>query len=201
MLQSHSDPWFVEERRCLLEAFLQKLLLVPLVADSPLLRDFLRTDIVPLSGGHLNGHGTTSNGNSGGSNVVSVTDHVPDDGEITNVSIPATRTMSDHILYQIDVVNERRRKSFSKWTVLKRFQQVYEMDAALRAAYASSPSVLASLPAPPTRQWKVMYDHLDDTFVEHRRLLLVNYLNRLIRHPHAYKEPLLLEFLGVRYES
>jgi hypothetical protein len=62
---------------------------------------------------------------------------VDDDAEITGISIPATRsgavlaivllalmlaflpairTMSDHVLYQVDVVNSRKRKTFSKWT-------------------------------------------------------------------------------------
>ena len=41
---------------------------------------------------------------------------LPEDVEVTHVCIPATRTMSDHVLYQIELTNSRKRKSFSKWT-------------------------------------------------------------------------------------
>jgi hypothetical protein len=73
-------------------------------------------------------------------------------------------------LYQIDVVNVRKRKSFSKWTVLKRFGQLYDMDVAVRAEFAEQPTFLASLPPPPERKLKVLSDHMDDGFVEQRRM-------------------------------
>jgi len=60
---------------------------------------------------------------------------IPDDIEVTGVSIPATRQMSDHVLYQIDVVNSRKEKEYAKWTVLKRFGQFYEMDALVRSDF------------------------------------------------------------------
>ena len=47
---------------------------------------------------------------------------------MTGISIPAVRKMSDHVLYQIDVSNERKRRSFRKWTVLKRFGQFFTLD-------------------------------------------------------------------------
>lgn len=56
-------------------------------------------------------------------------DRLPEDVEVTDLSVPATRTMTNHVLYQIDVLNMKKRSTFSKWTVLKRFNQFYEMDA------------------------------------------------------------------------
>jgi hypothetical protein len=46
---------------------------------------------------------------------------LPEDIEVTDITIPTTRTMSDHVLYQLDVVNSRKRRTFQKWTVLKRY--------------------------------------------------------------------------------
>lgn len=123
--------------------------------------------------------------------------NIADDAEVTGVCIPQTRLMSDHVLYQVDVSNARKRKTFSKWTVLKRFGQFFDLDAALRAEYAEDYATLNSLPASPTRQSKLLYDHMDPHFIEHRRVLLENYLNKLLNMPVIAKNPTFLAFLGV----
>lgn len=60
--------------------------------------------------------------------------------------------MSDHVLYQIDVTNARLRKTFSKWTVLKRFKQFVEMDDAVRQSFANQPEILETMPAAPSKK-------------------------------------------------
>jgi hypothetical protein len=105
--------------------------------------------------------------------------------------------MSDHVLYQIDVVNNKKRKTFSKWTVLKRFGQFYEMDSAVRGDFADKPDILSTFPAPPQRKAKLFNDHLDESFVEQRRILLENYLVRMLEHQHVVRNKHFLVFLGV----
>ncbi len=105
--------------------------------------------------------------------------------------------MSDHVLYQIQVSNERKRASFGEWTVLKRFTQFYEMDQKLRAHFENDPLLLSKLPPPPPRRVKLLYDHMDDDFIEERRVLLQNYLSKLLRFPEVAKNGSFLDFLGV----
>lgn len=179
MFTSHRDPAFVEERRCLLESYLKKLLNVPELANSDVLKSFLSSDK------DAEYHESDD------------AKELPEDVEVTGVTIPATRTMSDHVLYQIDVVNSRKRKTFSKWTVLKRFQQFYDMDSAMRASFVTQPELLAQLPPPPARKPKLFNDHLDDTFVEQRRALLENYLQKLMQIEQVVRNQDFLGFLGV----
>lgn len=121
-----------------------------------------------------------------------------DDAEITGVSIPQTRLMSDHVLFQVDVSNAKKRKTFSKWTVLKRFGQFHSLDVQLRTDFGEDPNILASLPASPQRQSKLLYDHMEPHFIEHRRVLLEHYLIKLLNIPAVSKNVNFLAFLGVQ---
>jgi len=175
---SHVSPQFIEERRCLLENYLKRLMKISEIATSQPMKDFM-----------------TSEQSEKKEDKEEV--ELPSDVEITGVSIPATRTMSDHILYQIDVVNSRKRKTFSKWTVLKRFGQFYDMDAAVRGNLEDQPDVLESLPPPPQRKAKLIVDHMDETFVEQRRVLLENYLKQMLTCEAVIRNSEFLTFLGV----
>jgi len=176
---SHVSPQFIEDRRCLLENYLKRLLKIPEIANSQPMLDFMKED-------------KQTEKKEDKKEV-----ELPQDVEITGVTIPATRTMSDHILYQIDVVNARKRKTFSKWTVLKRFTQFYEMDVAVRATLEDQPEVLENLPPPPQRKAKLIVDHMDDTFVEQRRVLLENYLKQMLENEAVIRNRDFLTFLGV----
>jgi len=167
----------------LLEAFLKKLVGQKDIANSSLLTKFLSSDKAEAKV------------------EVKPKHELPEDVEITGVSIPATRTMSDHVLYQIDVTNNRKRKTFSKWTVLKRFTQFFDMDTALRASFAENPSLLEKLPPPPERKTKLFNDHMDEVFIEQRRVLLENYLNKLLESEEVVRNPAFLKFLGVTVDN
>lgn len=182
LFTSHDDSNFIEERRCLLEAYLKRLVNVKTLASSEILIDFLSEGKVESAPEE---------------NKATKAKGLPDDVEVTGISIPATRTMSDHVLYQIDVLNSRKRSTYSKWTVLKRFGQFFDMDFALRESFAASPVVLEMLPPAPSRRAKLLFDHMDDTFVEQRRVLLENYLNRLLHCPPVVRSEIFLNFLGV----
>ena len=154
-LVSHTDRHFIEERRILLEYYSRRMNTVKEVAGSTTFRGFFASDRLDA--------------------LVPVPDDVhsfPSDAEITSVAIPYTRQMSDHILYHIELCNAHMRRSFSEWSVLKRFLQFHEMDAAIRASHTAEPYFLSTLPSPPSRQLKMVVDHQDAHFVEQRRVLL-----------------------------
>jgi len=189
LFTSHTDSAFVEERRCLLEAYLKKLLSVEKLAKGDVLVKFLSSD--------KEGKETVATDTKTETKQTSNSSTSDEDAEITGVSIPSTRTMSDHVLYQIDVVNNKKRKTFSKWTVLKRFGQFYDMDAAVRGDFTDKQDILNSLPAPPQRKAKLFNDHMDENFVEQRRVLLENYLTRMLENSNVVRNKHFLVFLGV----
>jgi len=179
LFTTHTATSFVESRRALLEAFLKKLLKVEEIATSSIFIKFLETDKQKEK--------------------VEAKKKIdlPDDVEVTSINIPATRTMSDHVLYQIDVTNARKDAPFDKWTVLKRFGQFYDMDCAVRAAFIDKTEVLEKLPESPERKAKLFNDHMDETFVEQRRVLLANYLNNMLSVIEVVRNKDFLQFLGV----
>ena len=83
-------------------------------------------------------------------------------------------------------------------TVLKRFAQFHEVDDLLRSEFASDEHTLSQLPASPSRQSKLLYDHADPHFIEQRRCLLENYLNKLLKIDNVTKSHNFLTFLGVQ---
>jgi len=178
---AHDNPAFIEERRCLLEAYLKRLLTVEKMRKYEPMLQFLDSN--------------REDYNVEESKLSP--DDLPSDVEITDVRIPATRQMSDHTLFQIDCLNHRKRKSFQKWTVLKRFGQFVDVDATIRASLSEQPEVIARMPAAPERRSKLIYDHLDANFVEQRRVVLENYLNKLLRDPVICRNKTFLTFLGV----
>jgi hypothetical protein len=100
---SHVSEHFIEERRCLLDSYLNKMLKVPDVVKSDVWLEFFSSDALD---DYVEPPQETA---------------IPDDCEITSVSIPQTRLMSDHVLFQVDVMNAKKRRTFQKWTVLKRY--------------------------------------------------------------------------------
>jgi len=160
-----------------LEAYLKKLLKVDDIAKSTLLTKFF-----------------TSNKEKDKTEAKKKPEF-PEDVEVTGVNIPSTRLMSDHILYQIDVTNARKQPPHDKWTVLKRFGQFYDMDCTVRAAFAERPEILEKMPEPPERKAKLFNDHMDDTFVEQRRVLLANYLSNMLSVIEVVRNQDFLKFL------
>jgi len=180
---SHISPAFLEERRVLLESYLKKLVAIEEISKNEILTSFLTSDKTDAS------------------DVKTKTEKkkledIPDDIEVTGVSIPATRQMSDHVLYQIDVINSRKEKEYAKWTVLKRFGQFYEMDSLVRSSFEKM-DILNTLPATPERKLKLFNDHTDVNFVEQRRVLLENYLQKMVEIEDVVRDKHFLAFLGI----
>lgn len=225
LLVSHTHAAFIEERRCLLEAYLMKMLTVPEVMRAHTFNDFLTDNKLPYvvevetstqqqqqqqnndnshhqSNGHETQHSHDMNHEQSESAAASALT-LSEDAELTEICIPSTRIMSDHVLYQIDCTNCKKRRSFARWTVLKRFGQFFEMDQLVRASVppqgssAATERLLASLPTVPGKQSKLLFDHMEESFIEHRRLLLENYLHKMLRHPLAATNKHFLAFCGV----
>jgi hypothetical protein len=188
LFTDHTSAAFIEERRVLLENFLRKLINHD-IGRSPPFVSFLAENRMddPLSVQTEE----EKKKNRGA---------LPADVEITGATVPSTRTMTDHVLYQIDLENNNKRQSFSKWTVLKRFNHIYEMDAAIRADFFDQPRILDAMPVLPQRKAKLFTSHLDDAFIESRRVLLENYLNRMIGIVEVVQNKNFLVFLGVQTE-
>jgi len=99
---------------------------------------------------------------------------------------------------QMNVENIKKRHSFSRWAVLKRYVEFHALDADLRRTLAiSHPDVLAILPDLPGREMKLLTDHLYPRFIEQRRILLQAYMQRLITIREVVERPDVLDFLGV----
>jgi hypothetical protein len=219
-----NTPQIIEERRILLQHYLKKLVAVRELASSAILFEFLTTDKIDGSASSTaTAHFAAASSASSTASSASVASapasssstksgavgfgagpdpfSLPDDYEVTAISIPAIKMMSDHVLYQIDVENVKKRSSFCRWTVLKRFGQFAEMDAALRADLSTKHTVewvTGRLPAAPPKYAKLIYDHQDDAFVDQRRVLLENYLQKLLWLPEVATHPVFLQFLGVK---
>ncbi|ETO04747.1 hypothetical protein RFI_32649 [Reticulomyxa filosa] len=126
---------------------------------------------------------------------------------VTNVKISSVRKLSDHVLYKIQVSNENNRSSYGSWTVLKRFIQFCDMHNELRRKLLGDCQTLQEreamihqlnqLPSLPPKRIKVIYNHSDDSFIEERRVLLENYLKKMLRFPGVANNKIFLEFLGV----
>jgi hypothetical protein len=53
--------------------------------------------------------------------------------ECTSVSVPTAQILKrDHVVYQINCENLNKRESFRTWTVLRRYEEFYGLDAHLR---------------------------------------------------------------------
>jgi len=189
----HFDQEFIENRRMLLENYLKKVLIMPDFKHSNILTSFLTPDIdeIVLPPAHTGGR----------QKPVDLDDvqDVDEDDEITSVTIPQAQILkNDHAIFTINCSNANKRKSFGEWTVLKRFAEFHAFDIQLRTDLAENqPQTMHLLPNLPTRQPKLLIDHLEESFIERRRILTEAYLKRLIRHAVFRKHPITLRFLGV----
>jgi len=185
----HTDTRFVEERRTLLEYYLREALAVAEIRADVTMQDFLHSNEIS-------------------SQVARTIEEqfeqtqTPDamaseEMEVCEVWIPNTKKMRDHCLYQVHC---RRggggeESDWNEWVILKRYRDFFDMDALL---HEDLPLAVAnSLPNLPERQSKIMVDHMDPDFIDQRRVLLDNYLKKLVRVPDLQHCPAFLKFLNV----
>lgn len=191
----HFDREFIENRRMLLENYCKRVLTMTDFKHSTIVTSFLTPDIDEIV--------LPPSSTGGRTTPVNLDDvlEVDDDDEITAVSIPQAQILkNDHAIFTMNCANANKRKSFGEWSVLKRYAEFHVFDIQLRTDLADNdPEAIEHLPSLPTRQPKLLIDHLEESFIERRRILLEAYMKRLIRVPTFRKHHLTLRFFGVEY--
>jgi len=120
--------------------------------------------------------------------------------EITAIAIPQAQVLKhDHTIYQIHVENANIcDEDYGKWTVMKRFQDFTVFDKEMRDVITNDyPNDMGKLPPLPPKYLKILVDHLDQTFIEKRRLLLQCYTQRLLKYPLLRRHQFTLKFFQV----
>ncbi len=87
--------------------------------------------------------------------------------------MPSSFNNAGVIFYEFEFFN-----STYRWNVFRRFDQCQKLYDALFQIHSTLPDAPA-LPLFPAKQPKLLFDHLDKTFVEQRRVLLHEFLQRL----------------------
>jgi hypothetical protein len=116
--------------------------------------------------------------------------------EISDVHVVnATIVKNQYVVYQVNAVNIKKRASFARWTLLKRFSDFTKLHESLVAAI-TTPSILQQLPPLPPKQMKQVIDHFHPRFVEKRRILLDLFMRTCISIQPICDHPLFLQFVG-----
>jgi len=176
---NHASKYFVEKRRALLDNYCKKLLLNRQIGQSQEVLTFFSQDVDPHREFEYE-----------------VIPMFADNREVSDISIPKYRKMTDHILYTIDVTNK---STASNWIVLKRFTQFRSMDKKLRKSLTED--VVCRMPKRPKRKSRVWRDHMNAEFVEERRVMMENYLRRILAIERVAHNEHFLAFLGVGTET
>jgi len=185
----HTESRFVEERRALLEHYLREALSIKDIRESALIEEFLHSN-------EISANVARAIEEQYEANLRPEAMHV-DEMEVSEIWIPNTKKMRDHCLYQIHCANgsASERSEWNEWVILKRYRDFFEMDKNLRNELPQG--VIKELPALPERQSKIVVDHLDPDFIDQRRILLQNYLQKLVRIPDLQHCPAFLKFVNV----
>jgi len=84
------------------------------------------------------------------------------------------------VIYHLHIFNANQRKSFQEWTVLKRFDEFNRFDNEFREAIITNfPDQLNKIPPLPPKYLKVIVDHLDDVFVEKKKIIIARILTKI----------------------
>jgi len=221
LLTDHHSHEFVENRRALLENYLQK------INSNGTLRyaeDFMHfllppKDVVPTArlGTRGNPHpkewldeeeekemkidSEPARGYSVSANSEMI--FLSEKDAINGLEIKSASFVDEgaHALYYVHVwnINKDNAADFEIWIVKRRFMEFVEFDKSLREALQKThPNSVLHLPKLPPKLLKSWTDHKELVFIEKRRVLLQVYLRRLIRYPLFRRHPLTLAFLDVK---
>merc|ERR1740136_118540 len=97
---------------------------------------------------------------------------------ICRLAIPSYYQSEDYIVYEVEVSNKKVR-----WNVWHRFDSFYmlhHMMLEIAASLSQSQQRFITLPPFPEKRVKYVVDHFDPEFIENRRMLLENYLRKLL---------------------
>jgi hypothetical protein len=192
LMSNHLEPGFIEQRRVLLEMFMRKVAEISVLRDSNALRLFLNTDRIEMDEDEKRRLEREKDELG-----VMKEYHSPD---VAEVWIPTIKPMADHTLFQIHCANEDKHSGgnheLSEWVSLKRFQDFSDIDQKLRQTY---PSLAIYFPPLPEKVLKILTDHNDSRFVEERKIVLENYLKKMIRIEQVVNDKNFLRFLNADF--
>jgi len=188
ILVKHEDKHFIETRRLLLERFLIDLASNPRVVSSDSFKDFISSHVQEPPSSIRTVASLEEKSREG-----------PFEPEVTRIHIPAVKQMSDHVLYQIFCANDSAAQA-NEWVSLKRFADFCSMDRAIRRDLEARGKIAALnlIPALPSKSSKFLIDHEDPGFIEERRLILENYLTRMIDIREVQENDIFLRFLNAK---
>jgi hypothetical protein len=183
---NHSDKSFIEQRRVLLETFLIKIFENERMMNAKCVKTFMENDIMDSEAYGLD-------------EDAKVQDYISE--EVSEVYIGGVKHMSDHTLFQIYCANGEKgqRGDMNEWVSLKRYADFCDLDAELRQEFAANAVLLSMFPPLPPKATKMITDHTDSSFVEERKLLLENYLKRMIRIREVVNHRSFLRFLNADF--
>lgn len=190
----HANPAFIDQRIVLLNLFLNKISSLRRLLDSPPVQRFLLTDSIPDVSQNIRDNNIDYRLER--KNALEYFESL----EVSDVSIPATKQMKTHTLYQIHCFNghPKYRTDANEWVSLKRFKDFDKLDRTLRMIFESNPKVHNRMPILPLKLPKTMVDHKEPSFVEERRVLLEHYLRKVILIPEVMEKGVILRFLNIR---
>jgi len=120
--------------------------------------------------------------------------------EIADISIPSTKQMSNHTLFQIFCVKDSPEEINNEWVALRRYKDFVELDENLRESLGTDNSTLMEwFPQLPGKSIKFLLNHFDSDFIAERRVLLENYLQELAAIPQISGNDLFLRFINARF--
>jgi hypothetical protein len=201
VLFNHTKKDFAERRRILLEMFLKKVAENQVFAESKELAQFFESDDAESKAIQTiiaEGNEEERAKNATKTAKFFFEEHYLSE-EVSDISIPAVQHMSDHTLFRIMCRNGdlNSRSEHNEWMLLKRFLDFCELDDELRKYFSkSSSAVVELLPPLPLKASKMMTDHRDPKFVEERRLILENYLKKIIHIREVVNHPSFLRFIN-----
>jgi len=175
----HFEDAFIEKRRALLDNYCKKLL------ENRQLRE--SAEVISFFSGSKD---------TGRDFEYEVIPCFPKTQEVTDISVPKWRKMTDHILYTLDVTNKHTQ---SNWIMLKRYTQFHRMDRKVRKDLPDQ--IKEKLPRRPGRKAKMWKDHMKPDFIEKRRVMLESYLRHILTISEYAHNHNFLDFIGVGTET
>lgn len=98
----------------------------------------------------------------------------------------------DVVVYEVDVSNKKLR-----WNLWLRFEFFYVLHQMMQELVAelSTPELTVSLPPFPDKRLKLFTDHFNEHFIENRRMLLDNYLQKILANQYLRHSEIFISFL------
>jgi len=208
IIVDHKSRQFVEERRTLLENYLQKILnneefrhyeafvtfLLPPKKEVAIPRK-PRAEPSRKSKSKRNRE-ARSKSYKFGCRLLELSER----DEITAIHVSRSQVTDTHTVYQVNLSNENKPVDVMDWRVFKRYGDFASFDASLRKEIAAKyPDCLKFLPPIPSKSSKLLVDHKDPVFIERRRVLLDSYCQNLIKYPVFRRHALAIEFFEVKF--